>query len=224
MPSVLARAAVAATVILSLGASACGTDDRPGVTASTDAAIQECRDQWRDVAANLVGLDEDPNPSAMAKRWANVLATVSIYEETPTADGCQQNIETISTGITELRTFTARLQPYDMEYQAAQVADGVTAYLAAPLPAPTGTGKNRVKPPTKQAVTAALATLTAQAAAANAELAPPWAQLESVTLTETATVTSAVKDLDDFAKESTSWLACRQALRVIRTALAAAAG
>lgn len=221
MPSVLARAALVATVILSLGTVACGADDKSAASASGDDPVTECRDQWSDVAANLVGLDEDPHPSAMAERWENVLGTVAIYADTKTADRCQENVETISTGITDLRQFTTRLQPYDMEYQTDQVADAVSRYVSEPLPAPVRKGGKLVKPPTKLAVTAALATLTAQAATANADLAPPWAQLTAITLDDEEAVAGALQDLDDFAKESSSWVECNQALKVIQAAIAA---
>lgn len=221
MPSVLVRAALVTTAVLSLGSVSCGADDKSDPARSEGDPVAECQNQWHDVAANLVGLDDDPHPSAMAKRWANVLGTVAIYESTETAENCQQNIETLSDAITELRQFSVRLQPYDMEFQTDQIADAVSRYVAEPLPAPVRKGGKLVKPPTKLAVTAALATLTAQAAAANADLAPPWAQLSVVTLEDEDAVTGALQDLDDFAQESNSWIACNRALSVIQAAIAA---
>lgn len=207
---------------LSLGSVSCGADQdvAPAGTSSTDE-LQICRDQWDEVASNVVGLDQDENPSALRKRWSNVLATVSIYQETDTAENCEENIEALSTGITQLRQFSLRLQPYDMEFQTDRVADDVTRYVSDPLPEPVRKGKKLVKPPTKQAVTAALATLTAQAAAANADLAPPWGQLNAIELTDTAAVESALQDLEFYAKDSTSWVACKEALKVINTAIRA---
>ena len=221
MPSVLTRSALVAAVVLSLGAVSCGKDDDKASGSRSEDPVQVCRAQWDDVAANLVGLDEDQHPSALRKRWSNVLATVTIYQDTPTADRCQENIETLSTGITQLRQFSTRLQPYDMQFQTDRVRADVSRYLAGPLPAPVGTGKKQVKPPSKNAVIAAFATLTGQSAAANADLAPPWGQLNAVELTDSKAVEGAVADLAFYARDSASWVACEQALKVIRRAVLA---
>lgn len=220
MPSAVARAALVTAVVLGLGSVACGADDKTTSSAAT-VSVKECQQQWDDVAANLVGLDADLRPSALRKRWANVLGTVSLYQGTTTADRCQENIENLSTGITELRQFSARLQPFDMEYQADAAAEDVQRYLAEPLPAPVRKDRKLVKPPTKEAVTAAVATLTEKAAEANADLAPAWAQFNDVELTDEAAVSSALADLSLLAKDSASWRACQQALKVVKAALAA---
>lgn len=219
MASVVFRAALVASVVLSLGTASCGADKKSGSTGTTGDPVQVCRNQWHEVAANLVGLDVDEHPSAMAKRWQNVLATVTIYEDTKTADKCQENIETLSTGITELRQFNARVQPYDMEYQVDRVADGITRYLADPLPAPVRKDGKLVKPPTKAAVLEALATLTGNAGAANADLAPAWGQLIGISLDDQTALATALQDLDFLAKDSTSWVACRNALKVLDAAI-----
>lgn len=221
MASVRARAALVAAAILSIGSVSCGAEPKSPSAGTSRDPVQQCQEQWHDVAANVAGLDQDVHPSALAKRWSNVLATVTIYENTKTADRCQENIETLSTGITQLRQFTARLQPYDMAYQVSRVADPITRYLAAPLPAPVRKKGAVVKPPTKAAVTAALATLTGNATAANADLAPAWGQLNEISLDDQTVVSGALQDLDFFAKDSSSWVACRKALTLLDTAILA---
>jgi hypothetical protein len=212
-----ARAALATAVILGLAATACGAEKTAASTASK--ALTQCRSQWRDVAKSVAGLDQDADPSALASRWTSVLATVEYYENTTTAKGCQQNIETQVEAITALRDFSTRLRPYDMEFQAAFVTDDVDRYLLDPLPAPTTGKAGKVVPPSKAAVTAAQNALTGNASAANLELEPGWGQLASVELSDASAVDAAVQDLTFLAKDSATWATCAAALKVISTAL-----
>lgn len=223
----LGRATGAVAVLaLALGPllAACGAEE-PAPAVAVPQTLQECREQWRDVGESVIGLDEDPNPSALASRWNTIAATVVLYENTESAANCQANIEAQLTAITQLRAFMEKVRRYDMEYQLAQVAASVDLYLNDELPGPyrDSTGAT-VKPPLKKTVRVAAAELTEYAAAANAELQAGWAQLATVELTEADAVGSALKDLDTLAQASPNWVACQEALQVIAAAIAAQEG
>lgn len=208
---------------VSMGISACGADKTPAKTPSS--ALEECHDQWAEVAESIVGLDEDPNPSALATRWTSVVATVDYYRNTETAKDCQTQVESQVKAITLLRQFSDRLHPYDMAYQLARVNASIDLYLHEPLPTPARNENGKlVKPPTKAAVTAAITTLTAQASKANSELQPGWGQLASVELTDPAAVKTALDDLDFLAQDSPSWRQCQAALQVVVAAVQAQEG
>lgn len=218
---------IAVALALGLGAVAtgCGEDDPVAEPTGVPQTLQECRDQWSEVGESVLGLDEDPDPSALASRWNSITATVVLYENTESAANCQANIEAQITAIDLLREFMAKLRPYDMEYQLGQVAAAVDLYLNDELPAPTkdASGKT-VPPPSKKVLRLAAADLTEKAAAANAELRPSWTQLATVELTDEDAVKDALADLDALAQASPSWTACQEALQVIVAAIAAQEG
>ncbi|RNL79812.1 hypothetical protein [Nocardioides marmorisolisilvae] len=219
--------AVAGALALVVVPITAGCDDAPKKSKATSisASVQECRDQWHDVAESVLGLDQDTDPSALASRWTTVLATVDYYENTTTAEDCQARVENQVNAITALRQFSDRLRPYDMEYQREQVAATVDLYLHDPVPAPVkGANGKTVKAPTHEQVEAAVATLTAHAAEANAELQPAWEHLASVSIDDDAAVTAALEDLDALAQAGKAWPACQQALQVIVAAQRAQEG
>lgn len=217
MPRQSPGAVAILALALALSASACGA--AATTSTSQSRALAQCRTQWRGVAQSVAGLDADTNPSALASRWTTVIATVAYYENTTTAKGCSAAVTGQVRAINALRDFSIQLRPYDMAYQAQQVAPAVDLYLNDPLPAPTRNAKGKkVAPPSKQAVTAAAATLTQLAAGANADLAPAWEQFTSVEITDAAGVKTAMDDLANLAQTSTSWTACEQALQVIMAA------
>jgi hypothetical protein len=223
MVSHATRVALVTTAVLGLATTSCGAEKPTAATVPT--ALTACRSQWRDVARSVTGLDQDTDPSALATRWTSVLATVDYYETTQTAKNCQENIETQLEAITALRDFSARLRPYDMEYQADLVAPDVGRYLADPLPAATRNKNGKpVLPPSKAAVTAALNALRGNAAAAHDDLQPGWAQLASVELKDGSAVTTALQDLEFLAKDSPTWVTCNNALVVIGAAIRAQNG
>lgn len=175
------------------------------------------------MASSVAGLDKDPDPSALADRWVTVVATVDYYEKTSKSAQCQSDIESQVKAISALREFSTRLQPYDMVYQAALVAPAVASYLSGPLPATIKPKHGKpIRPPSKAAVTAALATITAHDAAANAYLAPAWGEMASVEITDAAAVSAKLADLNQLAHESSDWTLCNNALGVIEAAIAAA--
>lgn len=216
---------VVAVLALALGPvlTACGADEPAPV--AVPQTLQECRDQWREVGESVLGLDEDPNPSALASRWNSITATIVVYENTESAENCQTNIEAQVRAITLLREFMVSVRPYDMEYQLSRVAASIDLYLNDPLPAPyqDSAGKT-VQPPTQKAVRTAAADLSQYAAAANADLQPAWARLATVELTDDTAVKAAVGDLAAATRASPSWLACQAALKVILAAVTAQEG
>jgi hypothetical protein len=215
----------ALAAILTVALTACGSSADPGADAKAERALKECHAQWKDVGETVVGMDQDANPSALPARWTSVIATVEYYKTADDATDCQARIATQLKAITALRQFSEKLRPYDMTYQLAQVRAAVDLYLNDPLPDPVrGENGKLVRPPTKSAVTAAMQTLTANAAAANAELEPGWSQVSSVDLTDVTTLTTTMQDLDFLAQDSPHWRQCEEALQVLVAAIRAQEG
>jgi hypothetical protein len=216
-------AALTASLAVALGA--CGQRSDPAPNARSAHALTECRAQWREVGDSVVGMEQDENPSALAERWNSVIATVDYYRNTDSAKDCQTRVDAQLKSVTALRQFSEKLRPYDMTYQLTQVQAAVDLYLNDPLPAPVrGENGKRVPPPAKAAVSAAMQTLTANAAQANAELEPGWAQTASVDLTDEAALTKTMNDLDFLAQDSPHWRLCEQALQVLVAAVRAQEG
>ncbi|MFL6171326.1 MAG: hypothetical protein ACJ716_00400 [Marmoricola sp.] len=216
----------ALALVLAPLASGCGHSPGKPATSGVSKTVKECRDQWHDVAESVLGLDQDTDPSSLASRWTTVIATVDYYENTTSAKNCQAEVETQVRAITALRQFSDRLRAYDMTYQLEQVAASVDLYLHDPVPTPVkgAGGKHLVVPPSHHQVQVAMATLTDQASAANAELQPAWEHLASVSIDDDAAVTAALGDLDSLAQAGAHWTACQQALQVIVAATRAQEG
>lgn len=204
---------------------ACGQASGTPAATKSESALKDCRAQWRQVGDSVVGMDQDPNPSALADRWNSVIATVDYYENTDTAKDCQARIEAQLKAVTALRQFSDKLRPYDMAYQLDQLQASIDLYLHDPLPAPVkGDSGKPVAPPDKAAVQAAMQALTDNAEQANTELQPAWAQTESVDLTDVDALTTTMQDLDSLAQESPHWRTCEQALQVLVAAVRAQEG
>jgi hypothetical protein len=212
----LASAALAFAAVL----VGCGEGPKSDSEANAARALKECRAQWAEVGESVLGLDQDPNPSALGDRWTSVIATVEYYKHTDTAKNCQSTVENQLKSVTVLRQFSEKLRPYDMTYQLAQVRAAIDLYLNDPLPEPVRdeNGK-RLRPPTKEAVAQAMQTLTDNAPAANEELAPGWEQTETVDLTDVDALTTTMQDLDFLAQDSPHWRQCEEALQVLVAAI-----
>jgi hypothetical protein len=212
------RVLVGALLVVAL--AGCGQGAKPDKDAKAAAALKACRAQWADVGETVLGLDQDPHPSALADRWNNVIATVQYYKTVDSAKNCQSTIETQLKAVTSLRQFSDKLHPYDMTYQLDQVRAAIDLYLNDPLPEPVrGADHKRVRPPTKPAVSQAMQTLTDNAEQANEELQPGWQQTTSVDLTDVAALTKTMQDLDFLAQDSPHWRQCEQALQVLVAAI-----
>jgi hypothetical protein len=211
---------VSLSVALAVVLTACGGGSKSDAAAKADRAVKDCRAQWAEVGESVVGLDEDPNPSALADRWNSVIATVDYYKTTDSAKDCQTGIDTQQKAITALRQFSEKLRPYDMTYQLTQVRASVDLYLNDPLPDPARNENHKlVRPPTKAAVSDAMQTLTDDAAEANVELEPGWEQTKSVDLTDVDALTTTMHDLDQLAQDSPHWRECEAALQVLVAAI-----
>lgn len=209
---------------IGLGAVSCGVR-ADGSGARTERDLERCHAQWRDVGESLIGMDQDPNPSALADRWNNVIATVSYYEHVDSAKDCQSRVETQVKAATALRQLSEKLRPYDMTYQLGQIKAAIDLYLNDPLPAPARDDSGRMtQPPSKAAVSSAMKTLTDNAEEANAELQPGWQQISTVDLTDVSTLTTTMQDLDFLAQDSPHWRACEEALQVLVAAVRAQEG
>ena len=221
------RSALSTALVATLAAALAGCGQASGArtTDSASAALKECRAQWRDVGETVMGMDQDTNPSGLASRWNSIIATVDYYRTAGTAKNCQTTIENQLKAISALREFSAKLQPYDMTYQRDQVRAAIDLYLNDPLPAAApGVDGARVRPPTKEAVSNAMQTLTANADQANVELQPAWEQTSSVDLADVDALTTTMQDLDSLAQDSPHWQSCEQALQVLVAAIRAQEG
>jgi hypothetical protein len=217
-PTTVVWAAVAAAFAVTV--AGCGGDSGASAAAKAERALTECRAQWADVGEGVVGMDQDPNPSALGDRWNSVIATVEYYKTADSAKDCQSTIESQLKAVTSLRQFSEKLRPYDMTYQLAQVRAAIDLYLNDALPAPVRDESHKlVKPPTKAAVTSAMQTLTDNAAQANTELEPGWEQTKSVDLTDVTALTTTMQDLDFLAQDSPHWRQCEEALQVLVAAI-----
>jgi hypothetical protein len=218
--------AVAATVALAAlpALAGCGAEKAPKAK-PVEQSVTQCQQQWHDVAESVIGLDEETDPSALASRWTTVIATVDYYENSTESADCQANVETQVRAITALRQFSEKLRRYDMTFQLNRVSAGVDLYLHDPVPAPGRDAAGKlVKAPTHHQVSEALAVLTVEAAEANAELQPGWAQLASVSLDDAQATDAAIADLDALAQVGEHWSNCQEALQVIVAAIRAQEG
>lgn len=218
---------MALAVVLAVTTAGCGggTSSHDAAAHRTEQAVKDCRAQWSEVGDTVLGMDQDTNPSALADRWTSVIATVEYYKTADSAKDCQDRVETQVKAIAALRQFSDRLHPYDMTYQLGQVQAAIDLYLHEPLPAPVRDADKKLeKPPSKAAVSAAMQTLTANAAQANAELSPGWAQTSAVDLTDVAALTKTMHDLDFLAQDSPHWVRCENALQVLVAAIRAQEG
>jgi hypothetical protein len=212
------RAAVATALVVAM--AGCGSDSDGGDATKAERALEECHAQWRDVGETVVGMDQDPNPSALADRWTSVVATVEYYKTADRIEDCQATIETQLDAVTALRQFSEKLRPYDMTYQLSQVRAAIDLYVNDPLPAPARNENHKlVRPPSKEDVSAAMQTLSENAAQANVELEPGWEQTKSVDLTDVTALTKTMQDLDFLAQDSPHWRDCEAALQVLVLAI-----
>ncbi len=207
-----------------LVAGGCGGSS-PKDAEPTAQSASECKDQWHEVAESVIGLDQDPEPSALASRWTSVIATIDYYENRDQTEDCQQTVENQIKAITSLRLFTEKLRPYDMSYQLRQAQPAIDLYLHDPLPAPARNENGAlVRPPTKAAVVAAYRVLMRQAAAADADLDLGWAQMASVDLEDVTALRAALTDLDTLAQDSVAWQRSEAALQILVAAIRAQEG
>lgn len=208
----------AASVILLLTAGValggCGAADPAGPS----VADGHCRAQWSDLAESIAGRTPAARaatvPSMLADRWNSVAAGVQYYVTSATAKDCGETLSNQRLTIDALIEFVNGLQTLDMEYQHDQLTGPAHAYLDSPLPHPhTGSAVP------KKAVERALATLTADAGSATADMAPGWAEANSVDLADVAAVNKALSDLTMLGDHSTAYQQCRAAVATIRKAI-----
>ena len=217
-PRTAVQVALATAVAVSL--AGCGNGADSSAAAKSERALEACRAQWKDVGDSVVGMDRDPNPSALADRWNTVIATIDYYQTADSAKDCQTTIETQLKAVTSLRQFSEKLRPYDMTYQLDQVRAAIDLYLNDALPGPVRDENHKlIQPPTKAAVATAMQTLTDNAAQANAEIQPGWEQTKSVDLTDVTALTKTMQDLDFLAQDSAHWRGCEEALQVLVAAI-----
>lgn len=215
---------LAVALVFMLVVTGCGGDEKKPAK-PTGQTTSECRAQWHDVGQSVLGLDQETEPSSLASRWTAIVATIQYHETSATAKDCQPTIEAQVKAITALRQLSDKLRPYDMSYQLRQVTAAIDLYVHDPLPAPARNDNGKlVRPPTKAAVQQAMATLTANASAADTELQPGWGQLASVDLDDATALRSAIEDLDQLAQDSIPWRRCEEALQVLVAAVHAQEG
>ena len=211
----------------------CGDDGKSTDDGPSKASLA-CRSEWKDLGKQVQGNDTKTNPSALATRWNNVVATIRYYDSSAKDSDCGDAIDKQKAAITALTSFGAKLAPYDMELRFEQVREAATAYAAGPrppaaTPSPTPKSKkqkNQKKPkliraPAPSSIGDAVKTLTSQAPAATQQQGPGWEQAGVVELSDAAAVGKTVKDLAFLSTESAAYRACAAAMAQIKVALAA---
>ena len=162
----------------------CGSDDSEAKADEPSKAALECREQWKDLEADVEGRETQTYPSALAPRWNGIVAAVDYYAAGATADDCGKTIEDAEEGHRRADGLRGQAAPFDMERRLAAVKEDAEAYAdgsppPAPKPSPAKKGKKAKKPPRppKPAdIEAALATLTKQAPLATEQQEPAWQQ------------------------------------------------
>ena len=215
-----------------LATAGCGSDDSEKDADEPSKAALDCREEWKDLKADVDGEESKTNPSALAPRWNSIGAAVEHYVTSAKADDCGKTIDDEKKAMDALAAFVTKLKPYDMELRLKLVKEDAEEYAAgprppAPKPSPAKKGKKAKKeprPPKPADVKAALATLTKQAPLATDQQAPAWQQARAVDLDDAAAVKKAVKDLAFISSESKAYRSATAALAEIRPALAANEG
>jgi hypothetical protein len=223
----LAHALVLGLLLVTAG---CGSDDSEKKADEPSKAALACRDEWKDLKADVDAEASKTNPSALAPRWNSIGAAVEHYATSAKANDCGKTIDDEKKARDALAAFVTKLKPYDMELRLDAVKDDAEAYAAgprppAPKPSPVKKGKKPKKeprPPKPTDIKAALSTLTKQAPLATDQQAPAWEQARAVDLEEAAAVKKAIKDLAFISSESKAYRASEAALAEIRPALQAA--
>ena len=57
----------------------CGSDDSEKKADEPSKAALDCRDEWKDLEADVDGEESKTNPSALAPRWNSIGAAVEHY-------------------------------------------------------------------------------------------------------------------------------------------------
>lgn len=214
-------------IVLLLPLTACGSTQEEEPDEPSKAALS-CREEWRDVEADIEARDSLTNPSALAARWNTIAATADYYATSANPTDCGTTLEAQEKAMDDLTGFGTKLAPYDMELRLDLVQEDAEEYATGPTPpAPEPSlrkkGKKKQKrtpaPPTPAAVAQALKTLTAQAPVATQEQGPGWQQAAVADLADTAAVAKTVKDLAFLSSESPAYRACSLALTQIGAAL-----
>jgi hypothetical protein len=213
-----ARRLVLGPLVVLLVAAGCGhpTPPPPTTAAGPTRDAQACRDQWHDLGTELQDRAAATEPSALPARWNSVVATVGYYATSATAADCPAALDAQRTAATALTAFSAQVRRFDPAYQLAQLRPRAATYVAGPLPKPTRVKGKRVPPVPKRTVRTALATLTASAPRAVADMADGWHELDTLDLTNAAAVRAALADLAFLAQDSQPFRACAQAAAVLR--------
>ena len=210
----------------------CGSDDSEAKADEPSKAALECREQWKDLEADVEGRETQTYPSALAPKWNGIVVAVDHYAAGATAEDCGSTIEQVKKNIAALTAFSAKLLPFDMERRLAAVKEDAEAYAnaprpPAPKPSPAKKGKKAKQPPRppKPAdIEAALKTLTKQAPLATEQQEPAWQQARAGDISDTAVVKKALKDMAFISKESKAYRTASAALAEIRQALKASEG
>lgn len=222
-------------VALALLLTGCGSDEKK--TVKDEGPSKEtlaCRGEWKDLGQEVEGRDERTNPSGLAPRWNNIVATIDYYATSASEKDCDDAIDRQQESISKLTAYAAKLAPYDTELKLERVHTDAEAYAAGPRPPrpkPSPVPKNKKQqtrkpkqpplPPKPADIAAALKTLVAQAPVATRQQGPAWQQARVVELSDTKAVAKTVKDLRFLSTESRGYRKCSAALAQIRRALAA---
>src|SRR4051794_25420253 len=149
----MGRGLVAGLVLgVLLVTAGCGSDDSEKKTDEPSKAALDCRDQWKDLKADVDGEESKTNPSALAPRYNSIGAAVEHYATSAKADDCGKTLDDEKKAVAALSAFVTKLKPYDMELRLELVKDDAEEYASsprppAPEPSPAKKGKKAKKEP-----------------------------------------------------------------------------
>ena len=81
-------------VVLLLGSSGCGTEERAVAEKKPDQGTADCREQWADLGDEVDGNQSRPEPSHLASRWTAVVATIDYYVTSAEESDCGEQLAT----------------------------------------------------------------------------------------------------------------------------------
>lgn len=190
-----------------------GCADDSSAAQDRETGAETCRAQFRALGEQALGKDAQSTPSGLAARWRSITATIASYESSARPADCGAPLADLTDGIAALDEFSATLRSRDMAYQLSVLQAPIDAFLAGDVP-------RSANAPSVTEVQEALQILTANAAAADADLSPAWGALATVDLDSSAATSAAIAELDNLAADSPTWQACKEALAVLLAARA----
>ena len=121
----------------------CGSDDSEKKADEPSKAALDCRDEWKDLKADVDGEESKTNPSALAPRWNSIGAAVEHYATSAKADDCGKTLDDQKKAMAALTAFATKLKPYDMELRLERSRRTRRSTPPARVPRPPSRARRR---------------------------------------------------------------------------------